>query len=201
MRSETGDVVALIMAAGVSRRFGSDKRQVRLDDGRTLLETTLATVSQVYSRCRLITRQDDDIELALPASSGQGELQRWVAEHAGNGLGGSLGDAFRHLIAADDSAIAAAVVLGDMPWLKATTCAQLNRHAHPSRIVVPCHREKRGHPVLFGRGFWPALAALKEGDGAKAIVQANRQAVHTVAVEDIGVWRDIDTPDDLEDPL
>ncbi|MGM8931684.1 nucleotidyltransferase family protein [Salinicola halophyticus] len=192
------DVVALVMAAGVSRRFGSDKRRVELPDGRTLLETTLATVSQIYLRCRLITRRDDDIELALNAFSEQSELRRWEAEHAGDGLGGSLGDAFHHLIAQDEAAVAAAVVLADMPWLKATTCAQLNRHARAERIVVPCHKEKRGHPVLFGRHFWPALAKLKEGDGARAIVRANREAVHLVDVDDPGIWRDVDTPQDLE---
>jgi len=191
------DIVALVMAAGVSRRFGSDKRRARLNDGRTLLETTLTTVSQVYSRCWLITRQDD-AELAPNAPFDQGELRRLVAGHAANGLGGSLGDAFRHLIAQDDPAIAAAVVLADMPWLNATTCAKLNRHAHPTRIVIPCHQGKRGHPVLFGRDFWPALAELKEGAGAKAIVQANRESVHTLVVGDAGIWRDVDTPQDLE---
>ncbi|WP_110657274.1 nucleotidyltransferase family protein [Salinicola halimionae] len=195
------DIVALVMAAGVSRRFGSDKRRARLDDGQTLLETTLATVAQVYSRCRLITRQDDDIEWALHASSGQGELQRWVAAQAGNGLGGSLGDAFRHLIAQDDPAIAAAVVLADMPWLSATTCAQLNCHAHSEHIVIPSHQGKRGHPVLFGRRFWPALAELQGGDGARSVVQSNPQAVKIIDVDDLGIWRDVDTPQDLQEPM
>jgi molybdenum cofactor cytidylyltransferase len=195
------DVVALVMAAGVSRRFGRDKRQVRLKDGRTLLETTLATVSTVYSRCRLITRRDDDIEWSPNAFSEQSGLRRWEAGHADNGLGGSLGDAFRHLIARDDPAIAAAVVLADMPWLNATTCAQLNRYAHSEHIIIPSHQGKRGHPVLFGRHFWPALAELQGGDGARSVVQSNPQAVKIIDVDDPGIWRDVDTPQDLQEPV
>ncbi|OLO04675.1 nucleotidyltransferase family protein [Salinicola socius] len=198
-QTESPAVVALIMAAGVSRRFGSDKRQARLGDGRTLLATTLETVSQAYSRCWLTTRPGDDAVLAALELAGTSPLRRLTAAHASGGLGGSLGDAFRHLIVEDEPAVAAAVVLADMPWLSATTCAQLNRHARSERIVIPCHQGQRGHPVLFGRTFWPALAQLKKGDGARAIVKANREAVHLVDVDDAGIWRDVDTPQDLED--
>ena len=36
--------IILVMAAGQSRRFGSDKRQARLGNGQTLLMATLARV-------------------------------------------------------------------------------------------------------------------------------------------------------------
>ena len=197
-KERSPEIVALIMAAGVSRRFGSDKRRARLDDGRTLLETTLATASQVYPRCWLVIRPEDDLGEALVAYN---DLLRMAAPHAGNGLGGSLGDAFRELISQQDNAVAAAVILADMPWLNAATCSRLNRHAGPARIVMPRHQGKRGHPVLFGRDLWPALAELKEGEGARGVVQANRQAVHVIDVDDAGIWRDVDTPRDLEAPV
>lgn len=198
LQSEPPAVVALVMAAGVSRRFGGDKRRARLTDGRTLLATTLTTVARAYPRWWLVTRPGDDLELGEAFDPAR--HRRLTADHAGNGLGGSLGDAFRHLIARGDTATAAAVVLADMPWLSATTCARLQRHAHAERIVMPCHQGKRGHPVLFGRVFWPTLAELETGDGARAVVEANRAAVSVVDVDDEGIWRDIDTPQDLPDP-
>ena len=42
-----------------------------------------------------------------------------------------------------------------------------------------------------------ALAELKEGEGARGVVQANRQAVHIIDVDDAGIWRDVDFPEDL----
>lgn len=201
MSSEpSGDIIALIMAAGVASRFGSDKRHAALEDGRTLLETTLGTVSQSYPRCLLVTRPDDDVDSSLHASPDPRRFDRLSATHAHNGLGGSLGDAFRHLLANEDTAIAAAVVLADMPWLEPTTCTRLNQHAHPERIVIPCHQGQRGHPVLFGRAFWPALAELREGDGARSVVEENRLAVDLVDTDDPGIWRDVDTPQDLPGP-
>lgn len=194
---ETGEVVALVMAAGIASRFGSDKRRARLEDGRTLLETTLETVSQSYPRCLLVTRPDDDPDLLPPCSTNA--HQRLQATHAVHGLGGSLGDAFRHLLAKEDGAIAAAVVLADMPWLTSSTCTRLNQHAHAERIVMPCHQGRRGHPVVFGRSFWPALAELKSGEGARDVVRANRHAVEVIEIDDAGIWRDVDTPTDLAD--
>ncbi|WP_187775868.1 nucleotidyltransferase family protein [Salinicola corii] len=197
-QSEQIAVMALVMAAGVSRRFGEDKRRVRLKDGRTLLETTLTMVARVYPHWWLVTRPEDD--LALGAAFGPGTHRRLAADHARNGLGGSLGDAFRHLLVQGETAIAAAVILADMPWLQATTCGQLNHHARAERIVLPCHEGRRGHPVLFGRDFWPMLAELQGGEGARNVVQANQQAVSVVDVGDDGIWRDIDTPQDLHGP-
>ncbi|WP_110708216.1 nucleotidyltransferase family protein [Salinicola sp. CR57] len=197
-RPESPAVVALVMAAGVSRRFGGDKRRATLPDGRTLLATTLNTVARAYPRWWLVTRPEDD--LYLGEAFDPARHRRLVADQARHGLGGSLGDAFRHLIAEGDTATAAAVVLADMPWLSATTCTRLQRHADAERIVIPSHRGRRGHPVLFGRRFWPTLAALEAGDGARAVVQANRAAVSVVDVDDDGIWRDIDTPQDLPEP-
>lgn len=189
------DIIAVVMAAGIASRFGSDKRRFTLKNGRTLLETTLGSASLSYSRCLLVTRPDDEIDPVPPSTTHT--HQRLQATHAKNGLGGSLGDTFRHLLATGDPAIAAAVVLGDMPWLRPATCARLNCHAHRERIVIPSHQGRRGHPVLFGRSFWPALAELREGDGARSIVASNRPSVDVIDIDDPGIWRDVDTPRDL----
>ena len=53
----------IVLAAGSSRRFGSDKRQFLLPSGTTLLDQTLATVRDVFDRRVLVLRTDDD-ELA-----------------------------------------------------------------------------------------------------------------------------------------
>ena len=77
--------------------------------------------------------------------------------------------------------------------------ATTESYTRPLHDALPvCHEGKRGHQVLCGRHFWPALAKLREGDGARAIVGANREAVHLVDVDDPGIWRDVDTPQDLE---
>ncbi|WP_106419621.1 nucleotidyltransferase family protein [Salinicola tamaricis] len=192
MRSEP-TLVALVMAAGVGRRFGSDKRRQALADGRTLLATTLATAAKAYPRHYVVLRPDET-PAALGLAPNTPVLSAPAAAH---GLGASLGDAFRQLLVCAPDATAAAVILGDMPWLSTASCAQLNARASATAIVVPSHAGQRGHPVIFGRHWWPALAQLKTGEGARAVVARHRHAVVTLELDDPGIWRDIDRPQDL----
>ncbi|WP_353979641.1 nucleotidyltransferase family protein [Salinicola endophyticus] len=191
----TGELVGLIMAAGVGRRFGSDKRRQPLADGRTLLATTLTTAAAVYPRHYVVLRPDE-----TPAALGLAPATPVLsAPTAAHGLGASLGDAFRQLLACAPDASAAAVILGDMPWLSAASCARLNARASAAAIVIPRHAGKRGHPVIFGRRWWPELAQLQAGEGARDVVTRHRHAVVTLDLEDPGIWRDVDRPQDLTD--
>lgn len=207
------------MAAGQGRRFGSDKRHHRFADGRTLLGTTLAAVLPAYPRAYLLTRPGESLETleideragvdagragrAGPGDEGHTtsrltRLECIAAPAAERGLAGTLGDAFRHLLDNEEPACAAAVVLADMPWLTADICRRLSAQAQAGRIVIPRHRGRGGHPVVFGRDFWKALAALHQGEGAREIVSRHAEACHYVDVETPAIWRDVDRPGDLQ---
>ncbi|WP_110686407.1 nucleotidyltransferase family protein [Salinicola aestuarinus] len=213
MRSDLpGDVIAVVMAAGQGRRFGADKRHHRLEDGRTLLATTLDNVSPAYPRVYVLTRPGEtsaslgidyrnEVEVSTPTGAPAAETTRFEcveAISAMQGLGGSLGDAFRHLQAIEEPAMAAAVILGDMPWLEATLCQQLSAEAKPKAIVMPRFAGRGGHPVVFGRTFWGALATLTDGEGARDIVNRHSAARHWVDVETPSIWRDVDRRGDLD---
>lgn len=188
--------VAVILAAGASRRFGAaDKRLARLPSGRTLLAATLSTASAAFSRLRVVLREDDEpVALGLPADT---PILR--APRAADGLGASLADAFAAL-AADPAlaeAPAAAVLLGDMPNIAPATLEALRDRAAPGRIVRPRHAGRAGHPVLFGRDFWAELAALGGDEGARHVVGRHRARCHELEIDDTGIHLDIDVADDL----
>ncbi|KGE78173.1 nucleotidyltransferase family protein [Halomonas salina] len=188
--------VAVILAAGASRRFGAtDKRLARLPSGRTLLAATLATASVVFPRLRVVLREDDD-PVALGLAPDTPILR---APRAADGLGASLADAFASL-AADPAlaeAPAAAVLLGDMPNIAPATLVSLSDRAAPGRIVRPRHAGRPGHPVLFGRDFWAELAALDGDEGARRVIAHHRDCSHEIGVDDPGIHLDVDAPDDL----
>jgi molybdenum cofactor cytidylyltransferase len=54
---------------------------------------------------------------------------------------------------------------------------------------------RRGNPVGFGRVHLQALLALQGDRGARGLLQSC--PVTEVAVDDPGIFRDIDTPADL----
>ncbi|MDN3556942.1 nucleotidyltransferase family protein [Halomonas maura] len=190
------DVVAVILAAGASRRFGADdKRRARLPDGQPLLAAAVANAAAAFPRLRVVLRDDDEPE-ALGLTPDTPVIR---APHARDGLGASLADAFAGL--AGDPAladtVAAAVLLGDMPCLSPETLGELRDRATGARIVRPRHAGRPGHPVLFGREFWAELSALAGDEGARGIVARHRSRCLELAVDDPGIHVDIDLAADL----
>ena len=181
-------VIALVLAAGSSRRFGTDKRMALLADGRGVLESTLVAVAEVFARIYVVLRAEDS-PAALGVPPGVGVIR---APHATRGMGASLAQAVAEL--AESEAEALAVFLGDMPWIDATTQRYLCTRVNRSNIVRPHYRGGPGHPVLFGRNFWPALRRLDGDNGARELLREQRTVCVNVDVEDSGILQDIDTP-------
>ncbi|WP_295473322.1 nucleotidyltransferase family protein [uncultured Pseudomonas sp.] len=191
----TSQVVALLLAAGASRRFGSDKRLARLDDGRPLLGTCLANARSAFADVRVVLRVDDP-----PAALGIAPDTPVIrSEQAHLGMGHSLAAGVRAL--ADSPAEAVAILLADMPWLQVDTLVQLAARASAQHIVLPLCDGHRGHPVIIGRHFWPMLETLSGDQGARAVVAAHPQAWINVPCNDRGTLLDADTPTALSQAL
>jgi len=62
-------------------------------------------------------------------------------------------------------------------------------------IAAPSFQGQRGHPVGFARRHFAALSALQGDEGARSVVATHANAVTLVEIDDPGVLRDIDTPD------
>lgn len=190
------NVVALIVAAGFSQRFGrADKRAVKIAQQQTLLASSHSNARAIFKHCRVILRDDDNQgDLGLPD-----DVAVYSTANARLGQGASMADGFRALLR--DRALAdidaAAVWLGDMPYIRHTSVQQLLRECYSQNIVRPIYQGRAGHPVVFGRRFWPELTQLNSDTGAIAMLKRHRQDYREVTVNDPGVCRDIDTPNDL----
>ena len=86
-----------------------------------------------------------------------------------------------------------------MPWIApASIAAVADALQGGAEIAAPSYRGQRGHPVGFARSYGGLLTTLTGDEGARAIVAARQWAVRFVEVDDPGVLRDVDRPDDLE---
>ncbi|RJG12024.1 nucleotidyltransferase family protein [Pseudomonas cavernicola] len=184
-------VIALILAAGRSRRFGSDKRRASLPDGARLLAATVAVAQRCFAEVYVVLRPEDD-----PQALGLGAEVRLVRCAAADlGMGHSLAAGVRAV--AEQRSRAVAVLLGDMPWIAESSLQHLAYAADSERIVFPLYAGERGHPVLFGRRYWRELEALTGDHGAKAVLDAHEEAWLGIELDDPGVLRDVDTPEAL----
>lgn len=185
----TGRLACIVLAAGSSRRFGSDKRRARLADGRTLLDSTLQSIPPGFQRQLLVLAAGDD-DLA-PAPPSHWEVVRATA--AAQGMGHSLAAGLSLCTDCD----AALVVLADMPAVHSETYAALTAALRRDRMVVPRHAGRRGNPVGIGADFFAGLLQAQGDSGARQLLQTHPELVTWVDCPDPGVLLDIDTPADL----
>ena len=177
----------LVLAAGHSRRFGSDKRLYSLEDDKPMLQVTLENVLRSGAPCRVCVREGD--------TGIVGRLQDLAVEaipcvNATEGMGATLAEGVS--ACADWDALL--VALGDMPWVQTETYARLLSALDANTIVQPVYQQKTGNPVGFGRRFYPLLRALQGEGGGRHILQDYPDQVRLVQVDDAGICRDLDIP-------
>jgi molybdenum cofactor cytidylyltransferase len=185
-------IAAIVLAAGASRRFGSQKLLARVSDRalvRVVVEQTLACnvdhVLVVLGREAEEVREallDLPIEFALNGAWEQG-----------------MSTSLRCGVAALPSAAEAAmVVLGDQPLPGTVVQNRLvaTVRATSAAIVAPEYEGTRGNPVIFARSVFPELLRVSGDQGARSVIARAPTRVRLVRFP-FPPPVDIDTPEDL----
>ena len=187
-------VVAVVLAAGLSRRMGTPKQLLRIG-GETILERTLKNV-------RASNVSEIVLVLGYAAESVKKEVSTEGLKVVHNadyeqGMGSSLRAG---LAAVDAGATAALVVLADQPWVRSETFDNLiacHRESRP-QIIIPIYKGFRGNPVLLDRSVFPEVQSLSGDVGCRAIFGDHTDGILKLAVDDPGILLDIDSRDDFE---
>ncbi len=186
-------IQGIVLAAGRSRRFGSDKRHANLDGQPLLLRTVQRwreARDEVLDELLVVLREPDEQEQELAHQlRGLGVASTFCAD-AALGMAHSLAWGVLQTPRADGWLIG----LGDMPSLQAQSIRAVAHALRPGNIVLPTHGGLRGHPVGFGRDFGRELLALRGDSGARSVLQAHREALQWLELEDPGLLLDVDEP-------
>jgi molybdenum cofactor cytidylyltransferase len=177
-------ISCLVLAAGSSQRFGSPKMMARLNDGRTMLETTIEIYQQVFDKVWVVSRD----EYAQNISQQGGTFV--PSPQTSQGMSQSLIAG----VQACRSSRAWLIALADMPYIEIKTIKHLVSRAAGNRIVVPSCASKRGNPVILGQQFQNEIMALTGDVGAKSVCKNNPLSLDVVPVSDQGIFHDVDTP-------
>jgi molybdenum cofactor cytidylyltransferase len=180
---------AVILAAGSSRRFPSNKLLRPLPDRRCLLDISAQLASVLTPQVLLVVNDDPQLQahcrtLRYPFT---------VNAQAHTGMASSIAAA----VTATADAEAWAIFLADMPCIQPATLQALTDIWPAHEITVPTYQQQTGHPVIFSHSWFDALCALHGDRGARALLR-NNPAVHYVETADSGVCFDIDTEADWQ---
>lgn len=184
----------ILLAAGRGKRFDAsgnlNKLMQLLPSGMTVAGSSARNMLSVLPTT---------IAVIPPGGNSLGLLQELVGceiticSDAQNGLASSLVHALRHSL--DDSA-GWIIGLADMPFVQPESIAAIVQALNNGAgIAAPTYQGKRGNPVGFSREYLPQLLALTGDQGARGLLKAF--PVTEVAVNDAGILKDIDLPQDL----
>jgi molybdenum cofactor cytidylyltransferase len=190
-------IVGLLLAAGRGSRFGGDKLMAAVPAtpgavaGTPVGVAACRHLAAALPEVVAVVRAGDALLAAALAAAGARVVE---CVRADEGMGASLACGVMAAADADGWVVA----LADMPWVRpATIAAVAAALAAGAGIAAPRFNEERGHPVGFSRHHGAALAMLRGDTGARDLVAAHRDEVTMLAVDDPGVLRDVDRPDDL----
>ncbi len=186
-------VAAIVLAAGLSSRMGTNKLLIDLDGKPLLVRTLEEILSSGVEHVLVVTgHQAEEIKAAISYLNVQIVHNPNYAE----GLSGSV----KMGIAAVESFDAAFVCLGDMPLVKAADLDQMIAAFDVEEgrdLIAPVQGRKLGNPVLWGRNYFGPLQSLGGDRGARSLLEAQRQSITEIEIGHDGILLDADTPEAL----
>jgi molybdenum cofactor cytidylyltransferase len=193
-------IAGILLAAGQSKRFRTYKLLHEVG-GNPLLYYSLkpcldSRLSAVYL---VVGSREHEIVHALGALFGTEPKIRILSnEHPERGLMSSLKIGLRILGRRYDAAM---VLLADMPFVVKDVIDQLIRvFEKENAIVVPEIGGELSHPRILPRRYFPEFLRLDDDERGSKVIDAHRDDLIVVKVENPRHGVDIDRPEDL-DPL
>ncbi len=183
--------LALLLAAGGSRRLGQPKQLLQIDGIPLIRRMALAALAT--GPAELMVTLGAEIEGCRAALAGLRWREVQVTGWA-EGMGRSIAVAVQ---AITDPSLPLLVLGVDQPALDAAHLRSLvaRGRQHPDCAVASAYADTLGIPALFPASWRPRLAALNGDQGARALLRTGDPSILGVAAPQMAV--DIDTPEDL----
>lgn len=180
------DTAIILMAAGIGRRFGSNKLLAPFH-GRPLWE---------YAWERAVEAKKELGIQVLMVSGYQPLLQAPEVIPVCNDLP-LLGASHTVRLGVKEAERLgmqyAVFMVSDQPMLKTSSLKRLIEAREPGKIVCLSKDGRAGNPVVFHRDFFPELLALTGDRGGKMVMHRHMDAVKWVEADEMSELTDIDT--------
>jgi molybdenum cofactor cytidylyltransferase len=195
----TGEISAILLAAGESRRMGEPKLILPWANT-TVLGQVVATFAAAGIEDILVVtggarQQIEALVTRLAQKYPVRAIYNPDHEH-----GGMLSSIQAGLAGLDSRSCAALIGLGDQPQVREETVRRILSAfvQRESSLVIPSFQGRRGHPWLVARSLWPDILALPNSvTTARQFLDAHARQIEYVMADESSL-KDLDTPKEYE---
>ncbi|WDI30463.1 nucleotidyltransferase family protein [Hyphococcus flavus] len=185
---------AIVVAAGLSSRFGPENKLFAEVAGAPLLKHALASIERAQIGNIIVVINEDSRRMRRLCAVASSIVVNSAPEQ---GLGTSIALGASAL---SDETQGVFICLGDMPLVPGFMFQELAQKASldsQADAVAPFCKGRRGHPVLFHPRHISSLRTLKGDKGARPLVEENNFIMRKLETDEEGVLIDVDTPASL----
>jgi molybdenum cofactor cytidylyltransferase len=189
---------AIILAAGESLRMGRPKLSLPWMGGQSMIAHMVEIFSSAGAAPIVVVTGSDKEEIESCLQN----VDVIMAHNPNYADGEMLSSTQIGLKEMDQHKVYATLICpGDLPLLKITTVETLIQawHRDPYPILIPSHSGRRGHPLLVEQKTWSEINAIHPGASMRDFLQEHEALIQHLPVDDLGIRRDIDTPQDYHD--
>ena len=185
------NIVGILLAAGQSKRFGSNKLLQTLPDSKeTIAYQSASNLLRVLPNSIAIVNDNEMLKQELTRTG----IKVVENNNATKGMSSSIACAIQH----STNASGWVICLADMPYISEIIYQQVVDNLESGhKIVAPTFNQQQGHPVGFDSSFSDELLNLEGDRGAKNVIHDNLSCLHTFETDSNEILKDIDHPDDL----
>ncbi len=191
-----GETVAILLAAGESRRMGQLKALLPWQ-GDTLLGCQVSSLLQAGIQQVVVVLGHEQDRL-LPLLEGRDKVVPVFNPDYQEGKTTSINAGLRSPQAADAQTLVLLNV--DQPRTSATISTLLSRHEGSGCLItIPVFQGKGGHPLILDCSLLPELLEIAEASqGIRAVVRKHEEGIQRVEMDTQEVLWDLNTPEQYQ---
>ena len=185
-------IIKVVLAAGLSKRFGLKNKILEKINGKTLIETILDRLIQIDSNKNNIVVIGGNNYNSLKKTLNKYDVKVFYNKNYKNGLGSSVSFIFKKKINKNGIMF----IPGDMPLISIKDFKKLiNTFVQKkNKIISPCYKKKIGNPLIIPKIYFNLLKNLKKDEGARKVLPS-KDFIHVPC--GYGTIFDIDTKYEL----
>ena len=157
-------IIKVVLAAGLSKRFGLKNKILEKINGKTLIETILDRLIQIDSKNNIIVIGGNNYN-SLKKTLNKYDVKIFYNKNYKNGLGSSVSFILKKNINKNGIMF----IPGDMPLISIKDFKKLiNTFVQKkNKIISPCYKKKIGNPLIIPNIYFNLLQNLKKDEGAR----------------------------------